>query len=63
MERLLAKSSFREEKEKEIKYQRFIPLPDKEYDYKNRPLLEEIPTRKQAAKRHFGCNAYFTRQT
>jgi len=31
--------------------------------YKNRPLLDEIPVRKQAAKRHFGCNAYFTRQT
>jgi len=31
--------------------------------YKKRPLLEEIPVKKQAAKRHFGCNAYFTRQT
>jgi 16S rRNA G966 N2-methylase RsmD len=31
--------------------------------YRNRPLLDEIPVKKQAAKRHFGCNAYFTRQT
>jgi len=31
--------------------------------YKNRSLLDEIPVKKQAAKRHFGCNAYFTRQT
>ena len=33
------------------------------FDYSTRPLLNEIPTQKQAAKRHFGCNAYFTRQT
>ncbi len=31
--------------------------------YANRPLLEEIPVRKQAAKRHFGVHGYFTRQT
>lgn len=31
--------------------------------YNTRPLLNEIPVKKQAAKRHFGCNAYFTRQT
>jgi len=31
--------------------------------HKKRPLLDEIPVKKQAAKRHFGCNAYFTRQT
>ena len=61
MERLLAKSSFQEGKEPKL--QRFLPLPNKEFDYKNRPLLEEIPPRKQGAKRHFGCNAYFTRQT
>jgi DNA modification methylase len=34
-----------------------------DFDYTTRPLLEEIPVKKQAAKRHFGCNAYFTRQT
>ena len=32
------------------------------FDYLNRPLLEEIPVKKQAAKRHFGVNGYFTRQ-
>ena len=31
--------------------------------YTKRSLLDEIPVKKQAAKRHFGCNAYFTRQT
>ena len=33
------------------------------FDYKNRPLLEEIPVRKRAAKRHFGVHGYFTKQT
>jgi len=31
--------------------------------YKNRPLLDEIPVRKRAAKRHSGVHGYFTRQT
>lgn len=35
----------------------------KNFDYTKRPLLAEITPKKQAAKRHFGCNAYFTRQT
>jgi DNA modification methylase len=34
-----------------------------DFDYLNRPLLEEIPVKKQAAKRHFGVHGYFTRQT
>ncbi len=33
------------------------------FDYKNCPLLEEIPVRKQQAKRHFGVHGYFTKQT
>jgi len=33
------------------------------FDYLSRPLLEEIPVRKQAAKRHFGVHGYFTKQT
>ncbi|MDR1459205.1 MAG: type I restriction enzyme HsdR N-terminal domain-containing protein [Bacteroidales bacterium] len=37
--------------------------PAERFDYANCYLLEEIPVKKQAAKRHFGCNAYFTRQT
>lgn len=33
------------------------------FSYDNRPLLEEIPARKQAAKRHFGVHGYFTKQS
>jgi len=33
------------------------------FEYNNRPLLEEIPARKQQAKRHFGVHGYFTKQT
>lgn len=33
------------------------------FDYKSRPLLEEIPVKKQQAKRHFGVHGYFTKQT
>ena len=36
--------------------------PQKTFDYLNRPLLKEIPVRKQQAKRHFGVHGYFTRQ-
>ncbi|MDI9357184.1 MAG: DNA methyltransferase [Chitinophagaceae bacterium] len=35
----------------------------KEFDYQNRPLLEEIPVKKQATRRHFGVHGYFTKQT
>ena len=31
--------------------------------YKKRPLLDEIPVKKQAAKRHFGVHGYFTKQS
>lgn len=37
--------------------------PKGDFDYSNRPLLEEIPVRKQQAKRHFGVHGYFTKQT
>jgi 16S rRNA G966 N2-methylase RsmD len=33
------------------------------FDYSNRPLLEEIPVKKRAAKRHFGVHGYFTKQS
>jgi len=33
-----------------------------EFDYLNRPLLEEIVVKKRAAKRHFGVHGYFTKQ-
>jgi 16S rRNA G966 N2-methylase RsmD len=32
------------------------------FNYKTRPLLEEIPVKKRAAKRHFGVHGYFTKQ-
>ena len=35
----------------------------KEFDYANRPLLEEISVKKRAARRHFGVHGYFTKQT
>jgi len=31
--------------------------------YKNRPLLDEIPVKKRAVKRHFGVHGYFTKQS
>jgi DNA modification methylase len=34
-----------------------------EFEYHNRPLLEEIPVKKRASKRHFGVHGYFTKQT
>ncbi len=33
------------------------------FDYSSRPLLKEIPVRKQQAKRHFGIHGYFTKQS
>lgn len=33
-----------------------------QFDYANRPLLEEIPVKKRAAKSHFGVHGYFTKQ-
>ncbi len=33
------------------------------FDYVKRPLLEEIPVKKQQAKRHFGVHGYFTKQS
>jgi len=40
-----------------------IVAPKAAFDYLNRPLLKEIRVRKQQAKRHFGVNGYFTRQS
>ncbi|MDR1450838.1 MAG: type I restriction enzyme HsdR N-terminal domain-containing protein [Helicobacteraceae bacterium] len=42
----------------------YIPETIKtQFDYLNRPLLEEISVKKRAAKRHFGVHGYFTRQS
>jgi DNA modification methylase len=34
-----------------------------EFDYASRPLLDELPVKKQQAKRHFGVHGYFTKQS
>jgi 16S rRNA G966 N2-methylase RsmD len=41
----------------------FSPSSSGSFDYKNRPLLEEIPVKKRTAKRHFGVHGYFTKQS
>ncbi|HNI98922.1 MAG TPA: DNA methyltransferase, partial [Leptospiraceae bacterium] len=35
----------------------------KVFDYSSRPLLGQIPVKKQSAKRHFGVHGYFTKQS
>lgn len=37
--------------------------PKGNFNYNNRPLLEEIAVRKREAKRHFGVHGYFTKQS
>ena len=34
-----------------------------QFDYLERPLLEELPVQKRTAKRHFGVHGYFTKQS
>jgi len=49
---------------KNIVYGSPVQLKGKEeFDYTTRPLLEEIPVKKQQAKRHFGVHGYFTKQS
>ncbi|RKZ80970.1 MAG: DNA methylase [Candidatus Parabeggiatoa sp. nov. 1] len=40
-----------------------FPVKETDFDYLDRPLLDELPVRKQSAKRHFGVHGYFTKQT
>jgi 16S rRNA G966 N2-methylase RsmD len=45
-------------------YEKITPVSaQKKFDYNDRPLLEEIPAKKRAVKRHFGVHGYFTRQS
>ena len=37
--------------------------PTTGFDYAKRPMLEEIPVKKRAAKRQFGVHGYFTKQS
>ncbi|MBB1125060.1 DNA methyltransferase [Thiospirillum jenense] len=57
----LSPSSF--QSGKTLTYVLKTPVRKVEFDYATRPLLEEIRVKKQAAKRHFGVTAYFTRQS
>jgi len=47
---------------KQIAYEPAVKYKS-EFNYDNRPLLEEIPVKKQQAKRHFGVHGYFTKQS
>jgi len=40
-----------------------IKKPTGQFDYLNRPLLEDIPVKKRTTKRHFGIHGYFTKQS
>jgi 16S rRNA G966 N2-methylase RsmD len=67
---LLSPDSFQSGKryvyeEREDKLQQFADFGNDSngFDYATRPLLEEIPVRKQAVKRHFGVHGYFTKQS
>ncbi|GHT22635.1 hypothetical protein FACS189419_05470 [Planctomycetales bacterium] len=62
--RYLAPESFREGKK--VLYEK--PQEEKSKDFNNETycrkfLLDEIPVRKQAARRHFGVHGYFTKQS
>ncbi|MDR1126625.1 MAG: type I restriction enzyme HsdR N-terminal domain-containing protein [Treponema sp.] len=62
LQRILSPDSF--QPGKVFSYDKPAPIrPGEQFDYTSRPLLGEIKARKQQAKRHFGCNAYFTRQS
>ncbi|HAH54730.1 MAG TPA: DNA methylase [Flavobacterium sp.] len=60
---LLAPTSFQIGKNFTYETTTATAKPKGDFDYSNRPLLEEIPVRKQQAKRHFGVHGYFTKQT
>ena len=62
LRRLLSPESF--QPGKIFSYEKTATPKTKEaFDYRNRPLLEEIPVKKRAVKRHFGVHGYFTRQS
>ncbi|MDR2346608.1 MAG: type I restriction enzyme HsdR N-terminal domain-containing protein [Planctomycetaceae bacterium] len=60
LKRYLCRNSFIEGKV--IQYEKPQCQSDPHFDYAKCRLLNEIQVKKQAAKRHFGCTAYFTRQ-
>lgn len=48
---------------KNIVYENVFVNKKETFDYSTRPLLEDIPVKKQQAKRHFGVHGYFTKQS
>jgi DNA modification methylase len=48
---------------KNFTYDAIVPKSKNQFDYNDRPLLGEIPVKKQQTKRHFGVHGYFTRQS
>lgn len=60
---LLSPSSFHVGKEVTYDNTSATAKPKGTFNYNNRPLLEEIPVKKQEAKRHFGVHGYFTKQS
>lgn len=63
LKQLLAPTSFQIGKNFTYDTTTATAKPKGDFEYSNRPLLEEIPVRKQQAKRHFGVHGYFTKQT
>jgi DNA modification methylase len=64
LNRYISPESFREGKK--IQYEKPQKEKSDEFNegiYCRKMILDELPVKKQAARRHFGCNAYFTRQT
>lgn len=58
----LSSSSFQSGKEFVYKSVKKANQNKADFDYLNCPLLDEIPVKKQSAKRHFGVHGYFTKQ-
>ncbi|MCP5493779.1 MAG: type I restriction enzyme HsdR N-terminal domain-containing protein [Leptospiraceae bacterium] len=61
LKRYLSPNSF--QVGKNFVYDTYSSRAQTEFDYANRPLLDEIPVKKQQAKRHFGVHGYFTKHT
>ena len=60
---LLSPDSFQLGKKITYETTNAIKKPSGQFDYLNRPLLEEIPVKKRSTKRHFGIHGYFTKQS
>lgn len=63
LKRYLSPTSFQAGKKITYDTTNATSKPKGQFDYSNRPLLEEILVKKQATKRHFGVHGYFTRQS